>query len=204
MHALAYRTELLRRIGYRQTEGISYTDQEWAVLPMLHVRSFRHCAEPVYRYLVGRPGQTCDEVVRLKNFAMHFRVAERVIQAYELAKTRNLPAENLEFANNQIRFHLLMFYMTYLVASHRHLDDSELARFDQFLLETDEELYRYPATIPAMPRRFPFRFVREWRKGMTRRTFRFRLLDVGLALHGVAKGVFRAFFPSKNATGGLP
>ena len=33
MHALAYRTELLRTMGYRQTEGISYTDTEWACYP---------------------------------------------------------------------------------------------------------------------------------------------------------------------------
>ena len=40
MHALAYRTALVRAIGYHQTEGISYTDQEWVVIPMMSARSF--------------------------------------------------------------------------------------------------------------------------------------------------------------------
>ena len=34
MHALTYRTELLLKMGYRQLEGVSYTDTEWSLLPL--------------------------------------------------------------------------------------------------------------------------------------------------------------------------
>lgn len=40
MHGVMYKTDNLRRINYRQTEGISYTDQEWIFEPMISVKSF--------------------------------------------------------------------------------------------------------------------------------------------------------------------
>ena len=34
MHAITYKTELLHSINYCQTEGISYTDTEWSIIPL--------------------------------------------------------------------------------------------------------------------------------------------------------------------------
>ena len=40
MHALTYRTSLLREIEYKQTEGISYTDTEWATIPVFMLQRY--------------------------------------------------------------------------------------------------------------------------------------------------------------------
>ena len=37
MHGVCYRTELLRQMGYRQSEDISYTEQEWVFYPLFCV-----------------------------------------------------------------------------------------------------------------------------------------------------------------------
>lgn len=74
MHAIAYRTENLRTIKYRQEEGISYTDTQWCFLPMLTVKRFRYLAVPVYRYLIGREGQTVSKDSIMKNFWMKQRL----------------------------------------------------------------------------------------------------------------------------------
>lgn len=58
MHAVSYNMSILKRIKYTQTEGISYTDQEWMFLPMSSIYSVAYFNKPIYRYLVGRPGQT--------------------------------------------------------------------------------------------------------------------------------------------------
>lgn len=58
MHSVTYRRENLLKLNYKQTEGISYTDQEWMFLPMLQVNKVAYFAKPLYRYLVGRSGQT--------------------------------------------------------------------------------------------------------------------------------------------------
>ena len=51
MHATTYRTEAVRSINYVQTEGISYTDQEWVFTPLSAVNSIAYFNYPVYLYL---------------------------------------------------------------------------------------------------------------------------------------------------------
>jgi len=63
MHCLAYKTELLKSINYYQTEGISYTDQEWVSKPMSNITSILYLNLPIYNYMVGREGQTMDRNV---------------------------------------------------------------------------------------------------------------------------------------------
>ena len=64
MHAVTYRRENLLKLKYRQTEGISYTDLQWIFIPMIAVQNIYRYDKPIYRYLVGRPGQTMDPTVR--------------------------------------------------------------------------------------------------------------------------------------------
>lgn len=60
MHCVTYRTEMLRKSKYFQTEGISYTDQEWILYPMAYVRKISYFRLNLYQYLLGRAGQTMD------------------------------------------------------------------------------------------------------------------------------------------------
>ena len=68
MHAVAYKTENLRKIGYKQTEGISYTDQEWTFIPLKTVYTVSYYSRVLYYYLIGRVGQTMDPTVFYKSF----------------------------------------------------------------------------------------------------------------------------------------
>ena len=86
MHAVAYRKENLLRLGYRQTEGISYTDQQWVFIPMITVRSVAYFDRYVYKYLIGRPGQTMNPDVRLKNISHTVCCALDMARAYERYK----------------------------------------------------------------------------------------------------------------------
>ena len=80
MHCVCYRTENLRRINYRQTEGISYTDQEWICLPMSTSKSLMYFPYVIYKYLVGRDGQTISPEVWNKNFWMELRGVNVMIE----------------------------------------------------------------------------------------------------------------------------
>lgn len=68
MHCVAYRTALVRSIGYKQTERISYTDQQWVARPMSVVKTAQFVKADLYRYLVGREGQSMDINVLNKKF----------------------------------------------------------------------------------------------------------------------------------------
>lgn len=67
MHSVAYRTALLQQMGYRQSEGISYTDQQWCFFPIFRVESVAFTDIALYRYNLTREGQTMDSKVQLKN-----------------------------------------------------------------------------------------------------------------------------------------
>lgn len=186
--AISYRLELLHRIGYAQTEGISYTDQEWDTIPMMYVESFAYCPEAIYRYLIGRSEQSCNDAVRLRNFAMHFPVAEKIIGRYtdELNKGGDKYA-NMRCVEMQIRSHIGDFYATYLVANSNSLDVKDLVKFDTFLKHTNMTLYQYAGNLSVLRYPLSFLYVREWRRKYTRRTFKFMLLKVYVT--------FRAWIP---------
>ena len=68
IHSITYRTDFIRKMGYRQTEGMCYTDTEWIIEPMTKVRRFRYFKEVVTYYRLGRDGQSMDPVIFGRDF----------------------------------------------------------------------------------------------------------------------------------------
>lgn len=83
MHALTYRTELLREIGYRQTEGISYTDTEWSCYPTFYAKTICFCNLNLYQYNLDREGQTMDPKVMQKSANQLQILTDNMIAYYE-------------------------------------------------------------------------------------------------------------------------
>ena len=82
MHAITYKLQNLVDMNYQQTEGISYTDMEWCFTPMTKVRTGVYLKFPVYRYLLGRPGQTMDESVKKKQIIQLMKMTESLAERY--------------------------------------------------------------------------------------------------------------------------
>jgi len=79
---VAYRTENLRRIEYRQTEGCVYTDSEWMFGPMRTVRNIAVFDGVLYRYLIGREGQSVSTSVISRNVRVHAKILKESIEIY--------------------------------------------------------------------------------------------------------------------------
>lgn len=82
MHATTYRTEAVRSINYVQTEGISYTDQEWVFTPLSAVNRIAYFNYPVYLYLLGREGQTMNTEIIKKNISHKVKCSQKIIKDY--------------------------------------------------------------------------------------------------------------------------
>lgn len=67
MHALAYRTELLLEMNYRQTEGISYTDTQWCSYPLFNASNIVFFDIVLYQYNMAREGQTMEPGVIVRS-----------------------------------------------------------------------------------------------------------------------------------------
>lgn len=71
MHCITVKTELLKQNNYHQTEGISYTDTEFVFYSILYSGTCIFFNRPVYKYYLGRDGQTMSHASMVKSH-MHF------------------------------------------------------------------------------------------------------------------------------------
>jgi glycosyltransferase involved in cell wall biosynthesis len=165
MHAIAYRTDLLRSIGYRQTEGISYTDTEWACYPVFYVRTIVFLNVNLYLYNNDREGQTMDPKVLLKSVSQLDKVTEQMFAYYEahIDEPQISPARRA-FFKQYFENRLRILYKIYLM-------DMPRADFDAAALSRFESKYR-----PVMERRqlqvrlYPenklirYEYIRHWQR----------------------------------------
>lgn len=106
MHRIAYKRDVFRSISYHQTEGISYTDIEWATVPMSMCKTFRFLDLKLYRYLVGREGQTVDPVRLRKSLGNLFIVASSLINNWKFIQDKS--AKQYIFSHT-LDFHKLFY-----------------------------------------------------------------------------------------------
>ncbi len=74
MHALTYRTEVLRRAGLRLPEHTFYVDNLYALVPLAQVRTLFYLDVDLYRYFIGRADQSVQEAVMLRRLDQQLRV----------------------------------------------------------------------------------------------------------------------------------
>ncbi len=141
MHAVTYRRELLLSFGYFQTEGISYTDQQWIFSPMANVRTVGIFNHPVYKYLVGRAGQTVDPTVKIKKMADRIKCVRDMSIQYERLYQKVSPAVKA-YLDARIRPNIQDIYLTYF-SNVSKIDKALVEKFDQELKVNAPFLYQY-------------------------------------------------------------
>lgn len=155
MHAVMYKAENLKRIGYKQTEGISYTDQEWIYEPMTTVKTLYYINEPLYLYLVGREGQTMNLSALKKNMCQNLTVLASMLKIYEKTSTNDTI---FQYLKGRIECFAESIYNRYLLnAKEFNLD--ELVDFDKVLKKISQKLYKFTGNLKAG--KLPF--VKLWR-----------------------------------------
>ncbi len=126
MHGVCYRTELLRKMNYHQSEGISYTDQEWVFYPLFRVKTIAFADIPLYRYNVAREGQTMDVAVQMRSLSQLVAVTESMA-LYFLATTRFIRSDvRLSFLRNIVADRVRIVFRKYLLL----MDDGAFAESD--------------------------------------------------------------------------
>ena len=82
MHQLCYRKSFILDIEYHQTEGVSYTDTQWSIIPLSNCITVRFVDLMLYRYLIGREGQTMDRSVYARTIKNMFPVLNGLTEYY--------------------------------------------------------------------------------------------------------------------------
>lgn len=157
IHEVTHKTALLRKIGYVQTEGISYTDEEWVFYPMSVVKTFFTLKLNLYQYTVGREGQTMNPAVWSKSMKNEIQVSKGFF-AY-LSTHKDL-GRATDFYLSKIETRMQGFYYRALVECGLYRN-RELIDFDKWMETNQFQWYRMADTYCTEDGRL--RFVRQWR-----------------------------------------
>lgn len=158
--ALTYRTSILKNMGYRQTEGISYTDMEWCYAPITQMSTLYYFNRPVYKYLMGREGQTMDPDIYRKRLPQLFQCMHSLLLALS---DLSLAPWAKRFADEQLAKHSLSIYRYHLI-EHQGEPRDLLTTYDAALKENNPEVYKICGTTEYR-KKIPYKFINEWRSG---------------------------------------
>ena len=125
MHSLTYRTQLLRDHGYRQTEGISYTDIQWSSYPFFWAGSIVFHDLVVYRYNMDREGQTMDPAGIRKSLPQLERMTMDLMDFYRKADMSDLSEARVGFLRQYFKNRLRLLVKTHLMDIPRREFDKE-------------------------------------------------------------------------------
>ena len=94
MHSVIYKTELLKKIHLQLPEHCFYVDNIFVYVPLPHVKTIRYLPVDLYRYFIGREGQSVNEETMLKRIDQQIRVTKIMIDAVDLSQ--DVPSKKLK------------------------------------------------------------------------------------------------------------
>ena len=176
MHAITYRLENLKKINYYQTEGISYTDNEWACLPMQCVRTVYYLNEYLYSYLRGREGQTMDPAVARRFVSHHITGIRNMAEGVTHAQC--ISSINEKYLYNKLLERIHLIFGAKLFSKNKHTDKSDIIELDKEIVE------RYPILAKKMEElsygSSMKGYIKKWRDSNYTTNFTFYKKTVGI------------------------
>lgn len=89
MHALTYRTELLRESGLNLPEHTFYVDNLFAYTPLAAVRTLYYLDVDLYHYFIGREDQSVQEATMIRRIDQQLRVNREMLEQVDLRTIEN-------------------------------------------------------------------------------------------------------------------
>lgn len=136
MHALAFRTELLRQHNVTILEHCFYTDQEYVIYPLLYVESVFMWDRHIYCYRMGREGQSVSLDGWKKHCTDHDRVVRQMLSHYDQIQLchDNVKAKIMARVMGLLRWQ----YDLYMVLGDKQ---KELKEFDAYIQKNHPEVF---------------------------------------------------------------
>lgn len=174
MHSVAYKRTIFTNIEYHQTEGISYTDQEWVFLPLAMVRTVYYLPVPLYQYNLGREGQTVSRSFMQKHFKDYLICIKSLLETYNTLPG-DIPSSIKGMLYRRL-FGLTKFvYKSCLVNGSSSKESQELKAFDEFLKKQCYPLYLGTSKIKLSSPVLPYHYIKQWRKTGNSKSLRFMI-----------------------------
>lgn len=140
MHAITYRTALLKESNISITEHCFYTDQEYDLLPLRWVNTIRIAPVTVYCYRIGRGEQSVSIPGLEKHYNEQTIVLKKLYGVYSDVHKKHTVKDNYiyKYFVKRTRFQI----RTYLVISKSEQHKQELVDFINYLKAEQPDIYR--------------------------------------------------------------
>ena len=102
IHALAYRTGLLREMGLVLPKHTFYEDNLYIYQPLPYVKKILYLDKPLYGYYIGREDQSVNDNVIIRRLDQVTRIAESMITSYPWEKLNALPKKLRDYMVSNI------------------------------------------------------------------------------------------------------
>lgn len=139
MHSLTYRTQMLRDMEYRQTEGISYTDTQWSCYPVFRAKDITFLNISLYQYNLAREGQTMDPKVLARSLNQMELMTREMMSFYGNYHLETLSDTRLtwlrQYYTNRIR---IMCKCHLCDIPHEQFDAQHFSDLDKYFAEICE------------------------------------------------------------------
>jgi len=139
MHSLIYRTELLRSIGLKLPSHCYYVDNIFAYVPLLAVETIYYLNVDLYRYYIGREGQSVHESTMIKRVDQQLLITRIMIDACQLGKD----VENVQLQSYMTHYLIMMMTICAVFLRLSKRSDAEKQRLAlwAYLKEKDPAIY---------------------------------------------------------------
>ena len=91
MHSLCYRTDVLRAANLPMPAHTFYVDNIYAYVPLPRCETMYYADIDLYRYFIGREGQSVNEATMVKRLDQQFRVTRIMMNAFHLGEDVTQP-----------------------------------------------------------------------------------------------------------------
>jgi glycosyltransferase involved in cell wall biosynthesis len=141
MHCMTYQTSVLRKSGYKQLEGISHTDTEYCFYPLTAVKNFVFFDLVLYRYTIGREGQSVGAELAYKNRGQIYLIIQRMI-VFLKENEAKLDTDVYLLQSRILAHNVLKHYYIIILTHNKNEEDEErLQEIDSELKKIDNEAY---------------------------------------------------------------
>lgn len=139
--SITYKTSILQDNNIKVSECF-YADIEYDYLPITHIKTFVFNELSIYRYFIGREGQSVSKEGATKHYDDHLRITKQAILYYKSKANDNCDSVYVEFLHRVAVAKIILNYQT-LMKFYIRRDEANvlLKEFDEYLNNESRKLY---------------------------------------------------------------
>lgn len=140
MHALCYRTSVLREEGVPLPAHTFYVDNIYAWVPLPRCKRLYYLNEDLYRYFIGREDQSVNEKVMANRIDMQRRITRIMMESYHLYRDIKIP----QLRSYMVNYFVLMMTICSIFSKLSEQPDAmdELDKLWKDLHDYDRRMWR--------------------------------------------------------------